>query len=767
MARTKYDRVDSDSDSNDSETEDEGVLRTSGDVRQHDQETLATEEEAEKMLAGGEKAAPSGHNGRSRRQKRSRSGRRTEKRALMYQMEEGGPRSSSAESSGRSSERNDSRVGEAHAGRKSKRWRSGGFVVVYVLTVLAFGGLLYGAWRLSTHGRSETTEGVQPDEPVAPPMASELPQADDKAADSRYTPQTLSNGTHKFAPTTILISLDGFRADFLHRNLTKTLTSFVRQGVSPKYMLPSFPSLTFPNHFTLVTGLHPESHGIVGNSFFDPVLQKEFHYTDPTRSMQPEWWDAEPIWVTAEKNGVKTGVHMWPGSEVTGGIEGVEASYVDKYNGDEKLDNKVRRILGWLDLPSALDMRGGEVADVERELRPQLIAAYVPDVDSDGHAYGPNSTYIKSTIAEVDGMLASLFDGISDRNLTDIVNIIIVSDHGMATTSVNRLIQLEDLVDISLIEHIDGWPLYGLRPWDSSPEKLQTIYNDILERSRLPKYKHAFEVYLRDTDMPERYHFSKNNRIAPLWLVPKAGWAIVKKEEFEFTLDTGDHAYHPRGLHGYDNQHPLMRAIFVARGPAFPHLPGSELAPFQNTEVYNIVCDSLGLEPVANNGTLRLPLKPSGVHDFDAPLEIPEDPQDDGGMALPPEVPNLAYQHDEAQSSLPPEVPNLANRPDLVLPTDGVPLVSSLISHRPLLHATATPAVGASQSATPTEAVSEAVRTRPVVHDGITDEEQDGDINRWWSWVTGKIEAIKVWSSGLWGASKVDAAEAEQPDKSS
>ncbi|KAK1041850.1 hypothetical protein LTS16_009219 [Friedmanniomyces endolithicus] len=746
MARTKYDRVDSDSDSNDSETEDEGVLRTSGDVRQHDQETLATEEEAEKMLAGGEKAAPSGHNGRSRRQKRSRSGRRTEKRALMYQMEEGGPRSSSAESSGRSSEGNDSRVGEAHAGRKSKRWRSGGFVVVYVLTVLAFGGLLYGAWRLSTHGRSETTEGVQPDEPVAPPMASELPQADDKAADSRYTPQTLSNGTHKFAPTTILISLDGFRADFLHRNLTKTLTSFVRQGVSPKYMLPSFPSLTFPNHFTLVTGLHPESHGIVGNSFFDPVLQKEFHYTDPTRSMQPEWWDAEPIWVTAEKNGVKTGVHMWPGSEVTGGIEGVEASYVDKYNGDEKLDNKVRRILGWLDLPSALDMRGGEVADVERELRPQLIAAYVPDVDSDGHAYGPNSTYIKSTIAEVDGMLASLFDGISDRNLTDIVNIIIVSDHGMATTSVNRLIQLEDLVDISLIEHIDGWPLYGLRPWDSSPEKLQTIYNDILERSRLP---------------------NKNNRIAPLWLVPKAGWAIVKKEEFEFTLDTGDHAYHPRGLHGYDNQHPLMRAIFVARGPAFPHLPGSELAPFQNTEVYNIVCDSLGLEPVANNGTLRLPLKPSGVHDFDAPLEIPEDPQDDGGMALPPEVPNLAYQHDEAQSSLPPEVPNLANRPDLVLPTDGVPLVSSLISHRPLLHATATPAVGASQSATPTEAVSEAVRTRPVVHDGITDEEQDGDINRWWSWVTGKIEAIKVWSSGLWGASKVDAAEAEQPDKSS
>ncbi|KAK3061291.1 hypothetical protein LTR53_019829, partial [Teratosphaeriaceae sp. CCFEE 6253] len=121
---------------------------------------------------------------------------------------------------------------------------------------------------------------------------------------------------------------------------------------------------------------------------------------------------------------------MWPGSEVEGGIQGVEASYVDRYNGDEHLDNKVNRILGWLDLPSALDESAGDAA----ELRPQLIAAYVPNVDSDGHLYGPNSTYIRSTIAEVDGMLGALFDGIARRNLTEILNIVIVSDHGMATT---------------------------------------------------------------------------------------------------------------------------------------------------------------------------------------------------------------------------------------------------------------------------------------------------------------------------------------------
>jgi predicted AlkP superfamily pyrophosphatase or phosphodiesterase len=107
--------------------------------------------------------------------------------------------------------------------------------------------------------------------------------------------KTLYNGTHIFKPTTILISLDGFRADFLNRGLTPTLQSFIEQGVAPEYMMPSFPSVTFPNHFTLATGLYPESHGIVGNTFWDPVIEKEFYYTDPARSMTPEWWNAEPV----------------------------------------------------------------------------------------------------------------------------------------------------------------------------------------------------------------------------------------------------------------------------------------------------------------------------------------------------------------------------------------------------------------------------------------------------------------------------------------
>ncbi|KAK5694241.1 hypothetical protein LTR97_009863 [Elasticomyces elasticus] len=757
MAHRGYDRVDPD------DSEREETRLTSMELRREDEETLHAEEDAEELLARSEKA-PTGsrreHDARLGRKKR----RQPEKREMMYDTEEGGLRSSSDESSGRSSEVDLARLGETQAGKKAKRRRYCGFAAVHILVVLAFLGLLYGAWRVSNASRPKETEKGQSEESVTPTSEGEVSEASDKPAESTYTPQTLSNGTHNFAPTTLLISLDGFRADFLHRNLTKTLASFMRQGVSPKYMLPSFPSLTFPNHFTLVTGLHPESHGIVGNTFWSPIMEKEFHYTDPARNMQAEWWDAEPIWVTAEKAGLKTGIHMWPGSEVTGGIEGVKASYVDHFNGEEHLENKINRILGWLDLPGDLDAPG---AANGQELRPQLIAAYVPDVDSDGHKYGPNSTYIKSTIAEVDGMLGSLFDGIAQRNLTDIVNIIIVSDHGMATTSVSRLIQLEDLIDTSLIEHTDGWPLYGLRPYDSSPEKLRQLYTMLLEQSRLPKYKHAFEVYLRDQDMPERFHFSNNDRIAPLWLVPKVGWAIVVKDEFDVaaSIHSGE-VYHPLGLHGYDNHHPLMRAMFVARGPAFPHVPGSELEPFQNTEVYNIVCDSLGLKPVANNGTLRLPLKPSGLHDFDQAANVPEDPQDDAALALPPEVPNLAFQHGGAHTSLPPEVPNLANRPENVLPTAGVPPVSSVHWNGPALLSTPTPAAKAAQSVTSSDAEAENIRTRPTVHDGVTDDEDDGKVNRWWDWVTGKLDAIKDWGSGLLGNGKDNAnTDAEQPAK--
>lgn len=415
--------------------------------------------------------------------------------------------------------------------------------------------------------------------------------------------QMASNGTSLFGPTTLLISLDGFRADFLHRNLTPTLHALVNEGISPKYMMPSFPSLTFPNHYTLATGLHPESHGIVANTFWDKHFAEGFAYTTPEHSMQPKWWAPNPIWETAEEQGVRTAIHMWPGSEAH--IGDYEPTHLDKYNGKELLPKKAARVLELLDKPGPKD-DGASASDP----RPQFIAAYVPNIDAMGHRHGPNSTEITDTIEQVDGMLHTIVSGIADRNLSSIVNIIIVSDHGMATTSNDRLIQFESLTDPSLFSSIDGWPHYGLRP--KNPEDLKGIHQQLQQQSTRSE---GFDVYLRDEDMPERYHFSNNERIAPLWIMPRTGWAIVTKEEYD--VEEGqkmDKVFNPRGIHGYDNEDPLMRAIFIARGPAFPHAPGSRVEPFQNTEVYNIVCDSLDIEPAANNGTLRLPLKPVGIH---------------------------------------------------------------------------------------------------------------------------------------------------------
>ncbi|KAL8916375.1 MAG: hypothetical protein Q9172_006332 [Xanthocarpia lactea] len=437
------------------------------------------------------------------------------------------------------------------------------------------------------------------------------------AVDEASKPKLRSNGTSTFAPTTLLISLDGFRADFLLRGLTPTLNSFVAEGISPRWMLPTFPSVTFTNHYTLATGLYAENHGIVSNTFWDPDLEEHFTYANDSISMVPKWWGGEPLWVTTERQGVRTAVHMWPGSEA--GIGGLQPTFLDKFNGEEVLTKKTERILGLLDLPGDYD-NAGKAA----HRRPQFIAAYVPVIDVNGHRYGPNSTEVNTTLREVDDMFGNLLGGLRERNLTDIVNVVVVSDHGMATTSTDRLIQLDDLLDVDLIEHIDGWPNYGLRLKD--PLMTEEVYGLLRDKAA---DNPNFEVYLRDVNMPEKYHFSQNPRIAPLWLVPKTGWAIVLRKDFDVAeAKASGQIYSPRGVHGYDHEHPLMRAIFIARGPAFPHKANSRVDTFQNTEVYNIICDSLSVAPKPNNGTLRLPLRPVGLHsDPTAPeIEVPEDP---------------------------------------------------------------------------------------------------------------------------------------------
>ncbi|KAI5196451.1 Phosphodiest-domain-containing protein [Aureobasidium subglaciale] len=684
----------------DSEHDDTGRRhRTSTDIRQLDLKILEREEEAEELLTGQERdkrrrglfARNDGTSSgvkiskRERRKYQREANRKGKKHPeegeeseLMYDMEEGHKDSSD---SANSSDVDRLRLKELPdpVGRQTpKIWK---LTAVHIVIVIAFVGLLLGAYKASRIHKLQ-----------ARPLVN-----------------ALSNGSSIFAPTTILISLDGFRADFLYRNITPSLSAFVQAGVSPEFLTSSFPSVTFPNHVSLVTGLYPESHGIVGNSFWDPEFHEDFFYTDPARSMQPKWWNGEPIWITAEEQDVRTAIHMWPGSEAH---IGTEPTFVDKYNGHELLANKVHRILGLLDLPGPLD----KDASLDSP-RPQLIAAYVPDVDRDGHLYGPNSTEIRSTISSVDTMLGQLFSGLEQRNLTEIVNIVIVSDHGMATTSTSRLVQIDDIIDMSLIERTDGWPLYGLRPKNESD--IEPLYNHLKQEATDMK---GFDVYLKDRDMPERYHFSHNDRIAPLWVVPWTGWAIVVKEEFnvEEAKKTGQ-VYHPRGVHGYDPEHPLMRAIFVARGPAFPYTPGSKVEAFQNIEVYNLICDSIGVVPKPNNGTLRLPLRPIGLHDSMPPNDIPEDLPEDSSN-------EVSFESSLASSSSDP----------IGVATGSTIMVSS-----------------STQASRPTIVTTDAAAapTRPVIHDDVSQEDEDNngkDVNLWWDWVKGKLDGAKDWATGVY-----------------
>lgn len=715
------------------------------DESKHDDQAILDEhEEAERLMHGAQPAtgkfkrwlgaentqAHQGYrdNHRSGRSPRGAGG--NEAVELMHDMDDAADRTSSA-SSEASFESDREKFTKRPKSRSSRKGRFARFTAIHAIIFAIFAAFLYGAYRASR-----------------------------KTKAAPYIAQALSNGSSVFQPTTLLISLDGFRADFLNRGLTPHLNALVSAGVSPDYMLPSFPSVTFPNHFTLVTGLYPESHSVVGNTFWDPHLEEEFYYTDPARSMSPRFWLAEPIWTLAENVGIRTAIHMWPGSEAH--IGSVEPTYVDKFNAKEPLDRKVDRILGLLDLPGPDSPAASEVSP-----RPQLIAAYVPNVDADGHKYGPNSTEIRTTISEVDNMIGNIMAGLEARNLTSIVNVVVVSDHGMATTSTDRLIQLDDLVDMSQFEHVDGWPLYGLRP---KPGVDILALHSQLRSHPMIKSNGAFEVYMRDVDMPQRYHFMANPRIAPLWIVPTAGWAIVTRADFDVAAaKTAGTVYHPRGLHGYDHEHPLMRAIFIARGPAFEHPPGSRTPVFQNIEVFGLVCDSIGLEVSRGNGTLSLPLGVNGFHsNIGNGKEIEDFPADgpnrgdgkeggsgkgwDGLGELPKDGDTAPTPAKVASSSTTEQMFGIATAPS-VKPDGPWPPIASLPSssssqntEQQLTIATAPPTKPVNGVPIPIASIPPAPEQGDTIDDEGRPDKEDG-LSAWWQWFVDKVKSVESWAS--------------------
>ncbi|CAG8590172.1 22407_t:CDS:2 [Cetraspora pellucida] len=382
---------------------------------------------------------------------------------------------------------------------------------------------------------------------------------------------TFFNGSHDFYPTVLLVSFDGFRADYLDRNITPTLNKlskpisfYVQNGIKAEYMIPSFPSVTFPNHYTIITGLYPESHGIVGNEFYDPDLDDDFYYTNPNKSWDSKWWGGEPIWVTTVKQGQKSGVSQWVGTSSI--IKGYTPTYHYPYTPNVTIEEKVNQIMNWLDLPLSE--------------RPTFLAAYASEVDSAGHKFGPDSVGVNDSLKYVDNFALSLLEGL-------------VSDHGMAQTVSSNQIFLDNVFDVSKVRPIECRPLAGIRPYNDSD--INDIYLSLKDASQ----NQPWNCYLRD-EIPERFHFRASHRIAPIFCIPPVGWILSTHRDF------GNSS--PKGMHGYDNLEPEMRGIFLASGPTFKEIASKKktnvVKSFFNIEVYNIVAKILNLTPAENNGTV-------------------------------------------------------------------------------------------------------------------------------------------------------------------
>jgi ectonucleotide pyrophosphatase/phosphodiesterase family protein 5 len=364
----------------------------------------------------------------------------------------------------------------------------------------------------------------------------------------------------------ILVSIDGFRWDYLNRGITPNLSALAASGVRAERMLPSFPSITFPNHYTLVTGLYPDHHGVVNNTFEDAHLPGVFHMT----SKDEAWWDeGTPIWVSAERQGMRTATEFWPGSEVA--IHGVRPEHWEPFNQGKSSDQRVDTLLGWLDAPAAT--------------RPQFLTLYFDIVDTAGHHHGPDSPEVNTTIATVDAAIGRLVAGLKARGLS--ANLIIVADHGMAATAAERTVVLDDYIDPTVAHVVFADAVSGV-------DFPKTPAGEAAEARLVGSHDHM--TCWKKADVPERFHYGSNSRVPDVVCAAQVGWLIETREEM------AHHRYPLLGEHGYDNAAPEMGALFIANGPAFAR--GEVVKPFPNVDVYPLMIHILGLKGEPNDGHL-------------------------------------------------------------------------------------------------------------------------------------------------------------------
>ncbi|MGO1001500.1 alkaline phosphatase family protein [Lysobacter sp. CA196] len=375
----------------------------------------------------------------------------------------------------------------------------------------------------------------------------------------------------------LLISIDGFRASYFELGLTPNIERFARDGVRAQWMTPSYPSLTFPNHYTLVTGLRPDHHGVVHNSMSDESLGR-FKISDRDAVGEMRWWNGgEPIWIGAQKAGLRSATLFWPGSEAP--IHGLRPDRWRPFDAAVGENARVDEVLGWLGEPAST--------------RPHVATLYFDALDHEGHDHGPDSPQVREALSRIDAAIGRLLDGLAARKQLDRTNIVLVSDHGMAEVAPGHRIAVEDMVTPEQAVVTSLGQSIGIVPNRGHEAEVE---------QRLLGPHVSYDCW-RKTELPAQWHYGTHPRVPPIVCQMHEGWDAIEREKLP-----KDGLGQTRGSHGFDPALPSMRAIFVARGPAFK--PGATIPAIDNVDVYPLLARLIGIPAAHNDGDIE-PLLPA------------------------------------------------------------------------------------------------------------------------------------------------------------
>ena len=380
------------------------------------------------------------------------------------------------------------------------------------------------------------------------------------AGSSAHAQIAVNAPEHRSKPYVVLISFDGMKPEYLQRIDLPNFQRVMQRGVRSVGMIPTFPSKTFPNHYSIVTGMRAETHGLVGNRFWDPARNAAYAMGDTSVVFDGTWYRGEPIWVTAAKQGMVAASFFWVASEAN--VGGVRPHYYKRYDGRVPNMTRVDTVLSWLALPGPA--------------RPHVVTMYFSETDGAGHDHGPLSPQVDTAAKNVDAALGRLLDGVARLPLRDSVYFVLVSDHGMSESHPRWYAALDTLIDMNGVRLGEAGTLANL--YVQGGRDRAAVLRDSINR----RMRHG-RAYLRG-DIPAHLHYNKDERVGDI--------VVVMEEHFQ--IGRADRPAREGGAHGWDPTFPSMHAIFVASGPG---IPADKVIPtFENIEIYPWLTELLGLK---------------------------------------------------------------------------------------------------------------------------------------------------------------------------